>query len=286
MVKRYQNMKGMKRAGNLIPALAATLLLTACSHTAATAQVTEQAELACGFVIPQGFVPPDGALICQNQGFPVMSTDLSLRQTYDYYVSLARTKRWRLTTESIPKPVGHSVPISYYAYRFDVVANSDDYHVELSSLTSGTRVVVTAQPVPLVRSYSILDIGKPGVPHLAADKLSLVKRILAKLPAYKRSRIRFVFSGPEGGPKNTFYVLDPGTAPPDGAVGGNIQTFRVLNGACNLFYEPARDYVFAGTGCGLDPEVTGENRCSRVSSDKNRECHQALQAARPWGADD
>lgn len=119
------------------------------------------------------------------------------------------------------------------------------------------HVYKTSSPAPVVHSYSVFAIGMPGVPRLTTDELTVLNRILAKLPPYKRSRIRFVFSGPEGGAKNNFYVLDPGTAPPTGMIGGGIQTFRVLNGSCNLFYEPERDYVFAGTSCGPDPEITG-----------------------------
>ena len=113
-------------------------------------------------------------------------------------------------------------------------------------------------PTVAVRSYSVRDIGKPGVPALTPKQRSLVHQILLELPASKRARIRFVFAGPEVRRFDTeFYVLDPGTAPPNGAVPGGIQMFRVLNGACNLFYDPVRNYVFAGTGCGVDPEITG-----------------------------
>lgn len=130
---------------------------------------------------------------------------------------------------------------------------------EASSICrNGDKVQACPTLTPQVRSYSVRDIGKDGVPKLTQAQLNTVRHILSELPRAVRGRIRFVFSGGDGYPKNNFYVVDPGNAPPNGIIKpGVVQTFRVLNGPCSLAYEPVQDFVFTMTGCGPFPQITG-----------------------------
>jgi hypothetical protein len=104
------------------------------------------------------------------------------------------------------------------------------------------------------KTYSVSDVGKSGVPQLSAVQKSELAKILKPLPSWKRKRVRFVFSGNEGGPKTSFYILDRERQT---VTGGGVQTYRVLNGPCNMFYDPVSDYAFIGTSCGIDADVTG-----------------------------
>lgn len=111
---------------------------------------------------------------------------------------------------------------------------------------------------PQVRSYSVGDIGKDGVPKLTQGQLATIKHIQSQLPPSARRRIRFVFSGTDGQPKTTFYVVDPAGAPPNGIIRpGTVETFRVLNEGCNRFYDPLRDVVFTAMQCGPFPQIHG-----------------------------
>lgn len=110
------------------------------------------------------------------------------------------------------------------------------------------------QASPHDKTFSANDLGKNGVPKLTVIQQRELGSVLNKLPGPKRKRIRFVFSGPEGAPKTSFYVLDRERWM---SAGGGVEAYRVLNASCNTFYDPVNDYEFVGTSCGIDPDVTG-----------------------------
>lgn len=80
-----------------------------------------------------------------------------------------------------------------------------------------------------------------------------IAAIMNQLPAWKQKRVRFVFSGAEGGPKTSFLIVDD-----EGPIrpGEGVRTYRVLNASCNTFYDPVNDYAFVGTSCGADANVS------------------------------
>jgi hypothetical protein len=97
-------------------------------------------------------------------------------------------------------------------------------------------------------SYSVADIGKPGVPTLSTEQLALIRRIRHYIAS---NTLRFAFVSQWG-----FVVFDAVQGPcPDGAPG-----YEILNSNRNLYYQPgeAPGFVHAGppTAPQPSPEMT------------------------------
>jgi hypothetical protein len=87
----------------------------------------------------------------------------------------------------------------------------------------------TPSPIEPPIEYNARDVGKPGFPPLNQRELRTLKNIEAtnSSPSLKIAWLR------QSKPKSGFLVFDdPGV--PCGTLGG----FKVINGACNEFYEP------------------------------------------------
>jgi hypothetical protein len=122
--------------------LSRSLAIAAAPAPVSTVSPSPRTVRICGFWVLGAFVPPGATGVCDNERLPVLSVTWSLDQTYRYYVSLARAQQFGVITEYAYKPVNHSVPISYYHYTFDILANSHDYQFELYPRGSGTRITV------------------------------------------------------------------------------------------------------------------------------------------------
>ena len=106
------------------------------------------------------------------------------------------------------------------------------YNITAEPIRRGpaTRCRVTGLVVRLSpASYSVFDVGKPGVPSLGPQAATALRGILK----YRRSpSLRFASIG------RRFIVFD--------AIGGPCSTaapgYFVLNGACNEYYLPSDDF--------------------------------------------
>ncbi len=130
-------------------ALALAALIAACGVDGSRAQVplsklspSPRTVRVCGFWVLGTFVPPGAVGVCEGERLPVLSVRWTLYQTYRYYVELAHAQRFGMITQRIPTPVKHSVPVDYYRYVFDILANSHDYQFELYPAGAGTRITV------------------------------------------------------------------------------------------------------------------------------------------------
>ena len=87
-------------------------------------------------------------------------------------------------------------------------------------------------------SYRADDVGRPGVPRLTDDQ----RRVLAKIRRYLHSKtLRFAFVG------GSMIVFDARYGPCWDVAPG----YKVLNGACNEYYEPGEEpaSTFGIPGC-------------------------------------
>jgi hypothetical protein len=115
------------------------------------------------------------------------------------------------------------------------VADAEQSAGSNSKSVGATPVDLGAQCTPFgkakpegPKSYSIADIGRPGVPKLTADQLVTIRSIHKRIHS---PFLRFVFAG-------QFIVFDATGGPCLDAVG----IYKILNGLdCNEFYEPANN---------------------------------------------
>lgn len=106
------------------------------------AATAESTQLICGFLVVTSLVPPGATGVCAHQVFPVLFINWSQERVYAFYGEVARQKHWLLTTKYVPKPVNHSVPVSYYDYLFNITEPYRIDHVELYPAAGGTGIKI------------------------------------------------------------------------------------------------------------------------------------------------
>ena len=90
----------------------------------------------------------------------------------------------------------------------------------------------TPNPNPPPLSYSVKDIAKPGVPTLTADESAVLRRIRRYVHS---ETLRFAWVS--NWKSNDFIVYDA----TDGPCANFALGYEVLNGPCDVFYEPGEN---------------------------------------------
>jgi hypothetical protein len=92
----------------------------------------------------------------------------------------------------------------------------------------------TPSPQLPPQSYSVEDIGKTGFPALTHDERATVQRIKRYIHSKK---LRIAWVGPDSVHATEFIVFDATDGPCEVWALG----YKVLNGACNEYYEPGEN---------------------------------------------
>jgi hypothetical protein len=90
-------------------------------------------------------------------------------------------------------------------------------------------------------NWSVNEVGKPGIPKLSQESLTIVNSTLAHYPKCRRPYVRFSFGGASPDPKNLL-VYDPGEAGVHRPLYENGRVYCVLNPPGGRWFDPTTNH--------------------------------------------